>query len=126
MGEKCIIDPARDCLGLAKAEMLEKQMDEYRRQARETHSQLFDRIRELERAESARGEQYKQIMEKLDQLLEWQETQQKSRRPLWMTSRARSFGQFWRLSLRLFWAGLACNLKGDTYGYQCYCGSLQG
>ena len=77
MGEKCIIDPARDCLGLAKAEMLEKQVDEYRRQARETHSQLFDRIRELERAESARGEQYKQIMEKLDQLLEWQETQQK-------------------------------------------------
>lgn len=77
MGEKCIMDPARDCLGLAKAEMLEKQMDEYRRQARETHSQLFDRIRELERAESARGEQYKQIMEKLDQLLEWQETQQK-------------------------------------------------
>ena len=77
MGEKCIIDPARDCLGLSKAEMLEKQVDEYRRQARETHSQLFDRIRELERAESARGEQYKQIMEKLDQLLEWQETQQK-------------------------------------------------
>ena len=77
MGEKCIIDPARDCLGLAKAEMLEKQVDEYRRQARETNSQLFDRIRELERAESARNEQYKQIMEKLDQLLEWQETQQK-------------------------------------------------
>lgn len=77
MPEKCIVDPARDCLGLAKAEMLEKQVDEYRRQARETHSQLFDRIRELERAESARGEQYKQIMEKLDQLLEWQETQQK-------------------------------------------------
>lgn len=76
MGEKCIIDPARDCLGLAKAEMLEKQVDEYRRQARETHSQLFDRIRELERAESARNEQYKQIMEKLDQLLAWQNAQQ--------------------------------------------------
>lgn len=77
MGEKCIIDPARDCLGLAKAEMLEKQVDEYRRQARETHAQLFDRIRELEKADAARDEQYKQIMEKLDQLLEWQETQQK-------------------------------------------------
>ena len=62
MGEKCIIDPARDCLGLAKAEMLEKQVDEYRRQARETHAQLFDR--------------YKQIMEKLDQLLAWQNAQQ--------------------------------------------------
>lgn len=76
MPEKCIIDPSRDCLGLAKAEMLEKQVDEYRRQARETHSQLFDRIRDLEKAEAARNEQYKQIMEKLDQLLEWQETQQ--------------------------------------------------
>ncbi len=76
MPEKCIIDPSRDCLGLAKASMLEKQVDEYRRQARETHSQLFDRIRDLERAEAARNEQYKQIMEKLDQLLEWQETQQ--------------------------------------------------
>ena len=76
MGEKCIIDPARDCLGLAKAEMLEKQVDEYRRQARETHSQLFDRIRDLEKAEAARNEQYKQIMEKLDQLLEWQNAQQ--------------------------------------------------
>lgn len=76
MGEKCIIDPSRDCLGLAKAEMLEKQVDEYRRQARETHSQLFNRIRDLEKADAARNEQYKQIMEKLDQLLEWQNAQQ--------------------------------------------------
>ena len=76
MGEKCIIDPARDCLGIAKAEMLEKQMDEYRRQARDTHSQLFNRIRDLEKADAARNEQYKQIMEKLDQLLEWQNAQQ--------------------------------------------------
>ena len=75
--EKCILDPQRDCLGLAKAQMLEKQLDEYRRQARETHAQLFDRMRDLEKAEAARNEQYKQIMEKLDQLLEWQETQRK-------------------------------------------------
>ena len=77
MSDKCVIDHDRDCLGLSKAEMLEKQMEEYRRQARETHAQLFDRIRDLEKAEAARNEQYKQIMEKLDQLLEWQETQQK-------------------------------------------------
>nr|DAI40780.1 MAG TPA: hypothetical protein [Caudoviricetes sp.] len=56
--------------------MLEKQVDEYRRQARETHSQLFNRIRDLEKADAARNEQYKQIMEKLDQLLEWQNAQQ--------------------------------------------------
>ena len=36
--EKCIVDPSRDCLGLAKAEMLENQIAEYRQQSRETHS----------------------------------------------------------------------------------------
>lgn len=76
MPEKCIIDPGRDCLGLAKAEILERQMAEYREQARDTHEKLYNRIRELERSDSARNEQYKQIMEKLDRLLEWQETQQ--------------------------------------------------
>ena len=39
--EKCIVDPSRDCLGLAKAEMLEKQIAEYRQQSRETHSELL-------------------------------------------------------------------------------------
>ena len=39
--EKCIVDPSRDCLGLAKAEMLEKQIAEYRQQSRETHSELY-------------------------------------------------------------------------------------
>lgn len=75
--EKCIIDPARDCIGLAKAELLEKQVSEYREQARDTHEKLYNRIRELEKSDSARNEQYKQIMEKLDRLLEWQESQQK-------------------------------------------------
>ena len=74
---KCLIDPARDCFGLQKAAMLEKQVDEYRKQARETHTQLFNRIRDLEKADAARNEQYKQIMEKLDQLLEWKNHQQK-------------------------------------------------
>ena len=76
MSDKCIIDPGRDCLGLAKAEILERQMAEYREQARDTHEKLYNRIRDLERSDSARNEQYKQIMEKLDRLLEWQETQQ--------------------------------------------------
>lgn len=40
MTEKCILDPSRDCLGLEKARMLEKQVDEYRRQAREDHSKI--------------------------------------------------------------------------------------
>lgn len=75
--EKCVIDPQRDCFGLQKANILERQLAEYREQARSTHEKIYDRIRELEKAEAARNEQYKQIMEKLDQLLEWQEAQQK-------------------------------------------------
>ena len=66
--EKCILDPQRDCLGLQKANMLEKQMDQWREQSRNTHKELFDRIRELEKVESARNEQYDNIMEKLDTL----------------------------------------------------------
>ena len=49
MSEKCILDPSRDCLGLEKARMLEKQVDEYRRQAREDHSKIYTRLEELEK-----------------------------------------------------------------------------
>ena len=52
--EKCLIDPARDCLGLAKAEMLEKQIAEYRQQSRETHSELYSRITALEKSDAKR------------------------------------------------------------------------
>lgn len=76
LGEKCILDPGRECLGLAKAEILEKQIAEYREQARSTHEKLYDRIRELEKSEAARDEQYKQIIEKLNKLISWQEDQQ--------------------------------------------------
>ena len=51
--EKCILDPQRDCLGLQKANMLEKQMSEWREASRSTHKELFDRMRELEKAEAA-------------------------------------------------------------------------
>ena len=47
MDEKCILDPQRDCLGLQKANMLEKQMSEWREASRSTHKELFDRLREL-------------------------------------------------------------------------------
>lgn len=76
MDERCIIGSQRECMGLERARMLEKQMDEYRRQTRETHTQLFHRIQELEKAGATRDEQYKCIMEKLDRLLNWQEEQQ--------------------------------------------------
>lgn len=83
MDEKCIIDPERDCLGLQKANMLEKQMDQWREQSRTTHKELFDRMRELEKAEAARNEQYDNIMEKLDKLIAWQEAEQSSPKRRW-------------------------------------------
>ena len=56
--------------------MLEKQITELRESARGTHKEMFDRIRELEKVEAARNEQYNNIMKKLDKLIEWQETEQ--------------------------------------------------
>lgn len=66
--EKCVIDPSRDCPGLAKAEMLEKQVDEYRRQSRETHAELYNRITALEKSDAKRDEQYNKIIDKLNDM----------------------------------------------------------
>lgn len=65
---KCIVVPERDCLGLHKAEILQKSLDTFIENSRETHKEMFDRIRELEKNEARRDEQYLQIMEKLDGL----------------------------------------------------------
>lgn len=65
---KCIVVPERDCLGSHKAEILQKSLDTFMENARGTHKEMFDRIRELEKNEARRDEQYLQIMEKLDGL----------------------------------------------------------
>ena len=80
--DKCILDPERDCIGKAEAAKLEGRLsalEEVVAQNREavksnhdnaskTHKEFFNRIRELEKAEAIRGEQYKTILEKLDTL----------------------------------------------------------
>lgn len=65
---KCIFDPSRDCLGLQKAQMLEKQMDKYMTEAHGTHSEMFGRIIALEKSDAARNEQYNSIIDKLNTL----------------------------------------------------------
>ena len=65
---KCILDPTRDCLGLQKAQMLEKQIDKYMSDAHGTHSEIFGRLISLEKSEAARNEQYNSIIEKLNTL----------------------------------------------------------
>lgn len=66
--EKCTLDPQRDCLGLQKANMLEKQMSEWKEQSRQTHKEFFDRIRELEKAQAVQREQYDTILAKLEEM----------------------------------------------------------
>ena len=66
--EKCILDPQRDCLGLAKAEMLEKQLERYMTEAHDTHNKMYDRISHLERIDAAREEQYTHICKQLTDL----------------------------------------------------------
>ena len=80
MDEKCILDPQRDCLGLQKASMLENQMSEWRENARKTHKELYDRVRDLEKRDAARDEQYDTIVKKLDKLIAWQESEQSAPR----------------------------------------------
>lgn len=65
---KCIVIPERDCLGLHKAEALQKSLDTFMENSRQTHKEFFDRIRQLEQQNVRRDEQYLQIMEKLDNL----------------------------------------------------------
>lgn len=81
--EKCILNPERDCIGLQKADMLEKQMTELRQQSRGTHQEIFRRLNDLEKSETARDVQYTSIMEKLDKLVIWQEAQQEKPAKRW-------------------------------------------
>lgn len=83
--DRCVLDPRQECRGLQKADMLEKQMDEYRLRARETHKEIFARLNELEQTDSARNQQYKVIMEKLDKLISWQEEQAEKPGRRWET-----------------------------------------
>lgn len=63
MPEKCTDNP-RDCPLVPRVEALERANEQHG----STHRELFDRVRELERLEGIQGEQYKNIMEKLDNL----------------------------------------------------------
>lgn len=63
MPEKCTDNP-RDCPLVPRVEALERANEQHG----STHRELFERMRELERLEGIQGEQYKNIMEKLDNL----------------------------------------------------------
>lgn len=75
MDEKCLIDPQRDCLGLMKANELEKDLQELkedvselRRQNSSTHERFFDQLHLLEKLTGEQQIRYDNILETLKNL----------------------------------------------------------
>ena len=66
--DKCTFNPGNECLGLQKANMLEKSLNSHLDAARQTHKEMYDRIRALETESARRDEQYVQILDKLDEM----------------------------------------------------------
>ena len=66
--DKCILNPERDCLGLIKARELEKDLEDLRTRNSANHKEFFDRLAVIDKMYAVQEEQYKQIMNKLDQL----------------------------------------------------------
>ncbi len=72
MGEKCMLDPERDCPGMRRAEevagdvkALDRKLDELREDGSGTNNRFGMRIGTLEAIEKVRDEQYKHVHEKL-------------------------------------------------------------
>lgn len=42
--DKCTFNPGNECLGLQKANMLEKSLNSHLDAARQTHKEMYDRI----------------------------------------------------------------------------------
>lgn len=66
--DKCLINPERDCYGLLKAQELEKDLIELRRQNSNSHERIFTRLGEVEKQGSVQEVQYKNLLEKLGNL----------------------------------------------------------
>lgn len=86
MEEKCIIDPKRDCIGLAEAVLLKKRIeileqwkeksDEFREDFYEwQRSQIIFQTKSVEQFKSI-NEKFEITNEKIDKVIAWQEAQQ--------------------------------------------------
>lgn len=80
MSEKCLIDPTRDCLGLAKAEILEKRisdLEEWKINSSKFHETFYDYQREQIARDARLDEQLKTMNANITKLVTWQEGQVK-------------------------------------------------
>lgn len=70
MPDSCLLNPAQECYGLKKAQELEDELAELRRQNSSSHERIFDRLGALETNDAVQRTQYEVILEKLDTLSE--------------------------------------------------------
>lgn len=64
----CLLDPRQECFGLKEAAALRKELEELKSSNSKSHDRFFTRLEEMEKHSAVRDEQYKHIIEKLDNL----------------------------------------------------------
>ena len=80
MSEKCILDPSRDCLGLAHSAILEKRikdLEEWKINSSKFHETFYDYQREQIARDARLDEQLKTMNANITKLVTWQEGQVK-------------------------------------------------
>lgn len=80
MSEKCLIDPARDCLGLAQSTILEKRikdLEDWKINSSKFHESFYDYQREQIARDARLDEQLKSMNTNITKLVTWQESQVK-------------------------------------------------
>lgn len=78
--EKCLIDPERDCLGLAKSAVLEKRIEDleaWKSKSSKFHEDFYDYQRQQIARDARLDEQLKTMNTNISKLVSWQETQEK-------------------------------------------------
>lgn len=78
MTEKCILDPQRDCLGLAEAKLLEKRisdLESWQVKSSEFHEKFYNYQREQIDRDARLDEQIKTMSGNILKLVSWQEEQ---------------------------------------------------
>lgn len=93
MEEKCIIDPKRDCIGLAEAVLLKKRieiLEEWKEKSDEFREDFYEWQRNQIIFQTQTQEQFKSIgekfdtaNEKIDKVIAWQEAQQQKPAKRW-------------------------------------------
>lgn len=66
MPDKCVIDPERDCLGIKRAEEVDRRLTEFQNSVAETNMRFGTRIGEMEGLNRVQDERIQQIKESIE------------------------------------------------------------